>query len=250
MPSSTHSFVNRHGEDWRFTFDPTTGLATVAGSDIHWESYPVIEGVGYGLAMDRDETAWLRTAWTEATADHSAVALYAGRDTDFLRGTASCRLSNNFCPLCLRQRREFEIHHCIEAAEGGPDTPSNLLAICSSCHAIITRGSVEDRFPKATAALNHQFIYFGLQLLEEAATHPGKRARRGSFADSVSLEMRHILEELHLDPAKRLRTDEEFKDNARVEYQFRRDLGLGKWSWDEFEERHLAPLQRRAGDDT
>lgn len=220
------------------------GRASVSGSDVDWRCFPVIEGTAYGLVLNTEEQTWLHTIWRETTSGHPAVGLYAGRDTELVHGKDSCRLTNNYCPLCLRKRREFEVHHCIAAADGGPDTASNLLAICNTCHATITRGSVEDRFPLATAALQHQLMYFGLQLIDEACTRPGRRARR-RFEDTLPHELRESLEELALDPTDWAGANARLKSEARAEYQFRRDLGLGRWSWLQFEYKHPSPFPRQ-----
>ncbi|WP_410669444.1 HNH endonuclease [Amycolatopsis sp. cmx-4-68] len=36
----------------------------------------------------------------------------------------------------------LDIHHMVEVQEGGRDTPENLIALCPTCHALYTRGTI------------------------------------------------------------------------------------------------------------
>src|SRR5262245_11347489 len=36
----------------------------------------------------------------------------------------------------------IDIHHIVEVAEGGGNEPSNLLALCPTCHALFHRGQI------------------------------------------------------------------------------------------------------------
>src|SRR5689334_10836723 len=36
----------------------------------------------------------------------------------------------------------LDLHHMVEVQEGGSDTPDNLIALCPTCHALYTRGTV------------------------------------------------------------------------------------------------------------
>lgn len=231
-------FRNSHGEIWQFKFDSATGIATVSGSDVDWQRYPVVDGNAVGLSLSPDEITWLRSTWVEICADHPCTSLYVGRETVFKENSKFSFLTNSFCPLCLIQKREFEIHHCIAATHGGPDTPSNLLYICNSCHALITRGSIEDRVPKEKAALNHQLMHFGIRLFQDALARPNKRTGN-SFLDQNHFAPK-IMEHLsQASPEMIANVDIKIKQSARVEYQYLRDIGLGKWSWLEYEERFL-----------
>lgn len=40
------------------------------------------------------------------------------------------------CVLCQTDQ-QLEVHHIIERAKGGNDTPSNLVTLCKSCHTSI-----------------------------------------------------------------------------------------------------------------
>ena len=54
-------FENRFGEQWVFTRDKNTGVATLRGGDIGWhENIDVTEGVTYRLVLNPNEFAWLQ----------------------------------------------------------------------------------------------------------------------------------------------------------------------------------------------
>jgi hypothetical protein len=45
-------------------------------------------------------------------------------------------------PTC-RTILALDIHHIVEVSEGGSDDPSNLVALCPSCHALYHRGTIK-----------------------------------------------------------------------------------------------------------
>ena len=45
-------------------------------------------------------------------------------------------------PTC-RQILAIDLHHIVEVAEGGSNDPTNLLAICPTCHALYHRGTIK-----------------------------------------------------------------------------------------------------------
>ena len=63
-------------------------------------------------------------------------------------------------PTC-RNQIALDIHHLVEVAKGGGDTPDNLLALCPGCHALHTRGTIPADAVKSwkgiVVALNHAF---------------------------------------------------------------------------------------------
>ncbi len=40
------------------------------------------------------------------------------------------------CALC-DSARYLQIHHIVARSHGGPDTPQNLICLCSDCHALV-----------------------------------------------------------------------------------------------------------------
>lgn len=243
MPPSAifveYSFTSRMGDQWTFLFDRNTNTAWVRGSAVDSESYPVIEGVAYGLALDNEEQTWLAGVWKEATDQVGAIGLYLGKPTEFVIGKTHCFLTDDYCPICLLEKRDFEVHHCLWSCDGGPDSPSNLLAICNSCHAVITRGSVEDRLPKNQAALHHQIMYFGVSLFQDAIAGGNSRGATPFVEQFPSIAK--LLESLaQAAPEQRSAADEQLKAESRIRYQYYRDLGLGKWSWADHERLFLS----------
>lgn len=224
------SFTNRYGDEWSFSFNTNTNLASVKGSDVGWESYPVIEGVAYGLVMDGEEKTWLLSVWMSAAADRPVSGLYRDMPTDFVAGTSYSYLTNDYCPICLSQKLDFEIHHCIWASDGGSDTPSNLLRTCNSCHAVITRGSEEERVPKNLAALHHQVMHYGFALFREAIRpETNKAAKHYATTFPATVDLLTRVGELNSEEQKA--ADRQLKAESRISYQYFRDLGLGKWNW-------------------
>jgi len=60
-------FENRHGEQWIFTLDSTTGKADLRGGDAGWnKSYEVFNGEAQGLILSPDEQTWLKACWMAA----------------------------------------------------------------------------------------------------------------------------------------------------------------------------------------
>lgn len=234
------TFTNKYGEDWEFEYNSELEKAIVKGSDVSWEEYPVIEGIACGLYMSKEEHEWLLSAWKAATQDKPNTGLYLGRDTEFQAGQDSCWLTNDYCPICLCKRREFEVHHCIWSCDGGTYDASNLLHICNSCHAVITRGSIEDRFPKNKAALNHQLMYFGLEFFPRNNPTKGRHTHL-SFLEKNPFFKEELLGCDRLAETEKEHIDREIKRMARIEYQYFRDMSLGKWSWEQYEIRELKP---------
>lgn len=228
------SFISSEGDEWIFLFHPKTAMASIKGSAVDWESYPVIDGTAFGLVMSQEELVWLSNEWKGAAASIGGVGLYLGEPTDFVVGSDYCLLSNNYCPICLLKKADFEVHHCIWSRDGGPDTRFNQLAICNSCHAVITRGSVEDRLPKNQAAFYHQLMYFGVALIQDALGGQNSRGAK-QFSEQFPSVAEIMRTYMNASPDERTAEDQRLKGEARIRYQYYRDLGLGRWSWSEHE---------------
>ena len=63
-------------------------------------------------------------------------------------------------PTC-RTILAIDLHHIIEVREGGGSEQSNLLALCPTCHALYTRGTISrdavNVWKTILVALNHAF---------------------------------------------------------------------------------------------
>jgi HNH endonuclease len=46
-------------------------------------------------------------------------------------------------PTC-RQILALDLHHMLQVSEGGGDMPSNLIALCPTCHALYHRGTISE----------------------------------------------------------------------------------------------------------
>lgn len=232
-PKFERTYTNPHGESWRFFFDPQIGRAAITGDDVDWAIFPVYGGTAKGLVLAPDESAWLNEAWTELESKNTILGLYLGNNTQFVIQTNFCRLSEDFCPICLKQKQQFDIHHCIASSDGGPNDYRNLLRICRSCHVVLSAGSIENKFPKAQAAFWHQIAYFGFDFF------PSLNSRGGRHPDvSFHTHSPKISELLgHYQSCKaeeQHHINQSLMEYGRLEYQYFRDLGLEKWSWAEF----------------
>jgi hypothetical protein len=217
-----------------FSFDSATNRAFIKGSDVGWDSYPVIEGVAYGLDLIEEEKAWLTQVWEDATKETTSVGLYLGIPAEFIVQKRFSSLSGDYCPICLERKIDFEIHHCIWASDGGPNTPSNLLRICNSCHAVITRGSKEERIPKNQAAFYHQVMYFGFNLFRHALdTDTNRAAAIFSKRHPQSAKLVCLVDQQS--PEQQDIADRRLKAESRIAYQYFRDLGLKSLRWSEHE---------------
>jgi hypothetical protein len=71
-------------------------------------------------------------------------------------------------PTC-RTILAIDLHHIIEVEEGGPTELSNLLALCPTCHALYTRGTISREainvWKTTLVALNHAFDQESISLL-------------------------------------------------------------------------------------
>lgn len=243
----TSEFTNEFGEKWIFQFDPVTGISTVKGSDVDWTSYPVIEGEPIDLIMHNSELDWLKSTWHEAVRDSKYVSLYCGVETDFAKGKKSCYLTNDYCPLCLKQKSSFQAHHCIWSMDGGTYDYFNMLMVCNTCHVILTSGNDEDRIPKDLAAFNHQLMYFGFGFFPLNNPAKGKHMDRNFLIFNPDIKRMIDLYESSNDTQKRDMNDL-IQTVGRIKYQYFRDMGLGKWPWDEFAKR-LNKLRQSKSDE-
>lgn len=168
--------------EWRFTYEDAANLACVTNDIRPADRYPVIDGIlvigDMPCLLDEDKygedklVKWVARCWTTAVGRSSS--LYYDFDTEFDRQGKFGFLTNDYCPLCLRRRRDFEVHHVIFKAEGGHHTVNNLLRICCSCHALINLGCNEDGVPRAMAALHHQLFHFGISFIPLTPPPTGK----------------------------------------------------------------------------
>lgn len=226
-----------YGEKWLFEFNYLNNTASITGSEVGYDNWPVIEGIPPHLDLDDDEQKWLNSSWAEAT-KNTSISLYMSLETEFLIQDKYCGLTNNYCPICLKKRAEFEIHHCIPSNHGGTNDSHNMLRLCNTCHALITNGCFEDREPRFKAAMNHQMMYFGVSFFpEEDSKNKTKQQRDINYYKDKPLLLKALKEWDNSTPEVKNKIDTELKRVARIDYQYYRDIGRGIWSWKEHCER-------------
>jgi hypothetical protein len=224
---------NAHGVKWILEFDYDKKYSFITGDDSDYQKIPVYDGIALDLILDNQELDWLKKVWKDATKGIDNV-LYLGKDTKLIVNNKYCELTNNYCPICLKQKQEYEIHHCIPAFDGGTDDYYNLLKICSTCHAIIARGSVEDRNPMLFSALFHQMMYFGIELIPTEGRKKGRHKGRNFLEEFPSA--RKVVDYFYkLSSDKQKICDDTLKNIGKYCYQYFRDMSRGIWSWKAFQ---------------
>lgn len=70
----------------------------------------------------------------------------------------------------------LDLHHIVEVAEGGTNDVQNLLALCPTCHALFTRGTIDHRsieiWKGMLVALSHAFDTHAIDQLVFLANIP------------------------------------------------------------------------------
>lgn len=196
------------------------------------------------MVLSNQESDWLKKAWKEATEEIDNI-LYLEKDTEFIVNKKYGELTNNYCPICLKQKQEYEIHHCIAAFDGGTDDYFNLLRICSTCHAIITRGSVEDRIPMLFSAIFHQMMYFGIKLLPTEERKKGRHKGR-NFLEIFPSSRKVVDYFYELSSDEQKVCDDKLKSIGKYCYQYFKDMAHGLWPWKDFQETMEKYIQNRS----
>lgn len=248
-------YISQLGDKWQLEIDQEAGVALLLGSDISDDlRVPVIEGIAINIGPGPDEQAWLSAAWSEAAEQRAVFGPYRGLDTEFAVGSRYCHLTNDFCPICLERKQQFEIHHCIWKSDGGTRSPLNLLKVCKSCHALMSFGDIEDVEPRDHAAFMHQLAHFGMRFVAEQAPSGARQIER------TFLEVRPMMRELvqsylAADDSDRGRIDSMIQPLASAYYQYNRDIARAVPAFVEFRrldqekyEAALAWLRRSLGD--
>lgn len=164
--------TDEFGDRWVFEYNSKDARGTVTGSDMNWESYPVLRGFALDLLTSDEDLVWLWRSWREAVERHGDPGIYGdGRTTT--EGPAE-----DFCPLCLEYRMEFEGHHCVWKMDGGSDHEKNLLPLCKSCHALTSHGDGEDSNRRDRAAYYHQAARFGAAFFYNATLKVSSKERK------------------------------------------------------------------------
>lgn len=220
------TYENRHGEAWHLLIDQRFSRALITGIDIDWEQHPVYGGFTGTLALSPDEQHWLTGAWTTLEKKYPALSVYRGQRTEFKVGNQSCYLTENVCPLCLKQKTTFDFHHCIASFDGGPDRYSNVLRTCRTCHVILTIDPDKEGRAKERAAFWHQVMHFGFSafptLESRGARHPDV-----SFYDRFP-QFLELVESYRSEPPEEQDSlNQTLVQEARFRYQHFRDIGLG-----------------------
>lgn len=235
MKNYQSNFANEYGEKWFFEFDYDKNYAYITGDDVGYEKYPVYDGLAIELILNEQESNWLMSVWKEAIEDITNI-LYLSMNTKFINNNKYCELSNNYCPVCLNQKKNYENHHCIPSKDGGFDEYYNILRVCSTCHAIITRGSVEDCIPMFFSAVYHQIMYFGMKFIPKGSSNKGRYKGR-NFLKKYPKFKREVDYYNMISREEQEMYNNSFKTIGKYFYQYYRDIIRGIWSWERFPRR-------------
>lgn len=100
---------------------PIIGLGLLAGR--YWRpAHEIALGLAFHRALDETTRVWRR-----------GRRAYDRRLVQRLKGIVFAR-ENYTCQSCGTTGVSLELHHRIPEAQGGPNRPNNLLAICRPCH--------------------------------------------------------------------------------------------------------------------
>lgn len=197
---------------------------------IDLDVYPVYDGKMLFWEMPEPENIWLSKQWSKATKGVKIPSIYLDKPTEMKHNKQVTWLTNHYCPVCLRQKSYFENHHCVARSDNGQDGYKNVLKICATCHAIITRGCLEERWQMENAALFHQVMYFGLDVFP-------RKFRKFDYKEYEKTNIRNARFEAFLKVYDNKDTGEKEKFSiftlgmGRYFYQFYRDVIRGVWHW-------------------
>lgn len=154
------TFVNEYGETWWFDYDNKNDMGILWGNDdlINGKIFYVFDGICPSLILNKEERDWIKNVWNKYSENKNT---YLNLPTE-IQYKYSTYLTNNYCPICLKERQEFEHHHCIPASIGGSDDYVNMLVICNTCHSLITNGCEEDSYIRFICAVYHQLYLYGI----------------------------------------------------------------------------------------
>lgn len=192
--------------------------------------YPVYDGNMFFWEMPNINNKWLKKEWLKATKNLPLPGIYLDKPTEMMHNKQITWLTTHYCPVCLRQKSYFENHHCVARSNSGQDGYKNVLRICASCHAIITRGCLEERWQMENAALFHQVMYFGLDVFP-------RKFRKFDYKEYEETNIRNARFEEFLNnyDNKDVEEKEKFfnftREMGRYFYQFYRDVVRGVWHW-------------------
>ena len=230
---SQNNFVSKLSHagdtDWVFRFNYRLKISTLYHKLTN-ETYPVYDGKMLFWGFNLDLKGWLQEEWEKATQGIDIPNVYLNRPTQMLHNRQFTWLDNFSCPICLMQKSSYENHHCVERSDNGPDGYKNVLRICATCHAIITRGCFEERWPREKAGLFHQIMYFGLDIYPRIFYKPPIEFDKDGYLTATNFE--DILRKIdQQEISERHKTEVFIKEWGKYQYQFFRDICLGKWSW-------------------
>ncbi|TYB96262.1 MAG: hypothetical protein FXF54_03355 [Kosmotoga sp.] len=106
MKNSKTNFRNKHGEKWILEYDCDKKYSFITGDDSDYKKIPVYDGIALDLILNNQESDWLKKTWKDATRGIDNI-LYLGKDTKLIENNKYCELTNNYCPICLKQKQEY-----------------------------------------------------------------------------------------------------------------------------------------------
>jgi len=218
------TFTNECNEDWWFNYNIENDMGVIWGNDdlIIDKKFYIFDGIhDPQLVLSDKEKDWIKNVWEKYSKPKS---IYLNLDTK-IQTKKITYLENNYCPICLNQKTEFEDHHCIPASEGGSDDVVNMLRICNSCHSLITNGCLEDRYIRHLTAIYHQMFLFGIDFYK---MNPLNNKRFGNKDKGLYLNRPHIKEVIDyydgLDEQEQIEFNDKFIKKSLYYYKYNRSI--------------------------
>jgi len=233
------TFLNEYGERFWFNYNSEEDMGILWSNDnlIKNNTYYIFDNkfkkiCDYNtaiphLVLSDKELNWLKKTWNKYTKHYN---IYNNLNTKLFSNENCNYLSNNYCPICLEQKNNFEKHHCIPSFEGGSDDKVNILVICNSCHALITRGCNEEAQSRILACVYHQIAIYGINFY---MMNPMNNRRLNNQDKKEKLyEIRPYIKKIidiykQLNKQEKNKTNELYKEIALYKYKLNRNITRG-----------------------
>lgn len=215
------TFTNEYGERWWFNYDVENDMGILWGDDFSYKKLYVFDGICIELILNEDEINWLNKVWKKYS---NSKDVYLDLNTQ-VHITNSTYLEDNYCPICLQQKTEFEDHHCIPASEGGSDDVVNILHICNSCHSLITKGCVEDSFLRHMTAIHHQKYLYGINFFKMNPSNNKRYKNRNNYLYKLRPVFKDIINYYeNLSNERKEKYNDKIKKDSLYYYKYYRSI--------------------------
>jgi len=147
---------------WLFNYNKENNMGILWNNDDLFKKYYIFDGIySPELKLDNETINWIKNIWNKyGKYTKNIYSLFTKSNIK----DGFTYLYRNICPICSEKKKDFEIHHCIPASEGGSDDCVNMLKICKDCHSLITNDrDGREGNSRFSTAIFHQIYLFGIE---------------------------------------------------------------------------------------